>query len=67
MSSRNNGAATGEGLGRTRLIESGLVAVELHVPREDARPEHPGVVEIVLSCLDQENLEVVVQVGQPSL
>jgi hypothetical protein len=30
----------------------------------DSRTEHPGVIEVALSSLDQENLEVMIEVGQ---
>jgi hypothetical protein len=65
VSSGHNGAAAIEPLRRARLIEAGRLGVQLHVPGEDTGAEHPGVVEIVLPGLDEKDLEVVIQIGQP--
>ena len=65
MGSGHDGATATEPLRRSRLIEAGRLGVQLHVPGEDARAKHPRVVEVVLPGLDEQDLEVMVQVGQP--
>lgn len=62
MSSRNDSRTTAEPFRRTRLVEACSLGVQLHIPREDAWPEDPWVVKVILSSLDEKNLEVVVQV-----
>lgn len=54
----------GEPFGGSGLVEGGCLGVQLHIHRVDARPEDPGVVEVALAGFDEEDGEVVVQVGQ---
>jgi hypothetical protein len=65
MGARDDGSTTIEPLGGSRVVEGSRLGVKLHVSRVDTRAIHPGVVDIVLSALDQQDLEIVVQVGQP--
>lgn len=53
MGGRHNGASAAEPFRRTRLVEGGRLGVQFHIPREDCRPEHPWVVEVVLPGLDK--------------
>lgn len=62
----HNSSAAIKPLRGTRVVESGSLAVQLHVPRVDTRAEDPWVVQVVLSTLNQEDLEVVVEIGQTS-
>lgn len=48
----------------SRVIEGGSLAVQLHVPRVDTGTENPWIVQVVLSALNQEDLEIVVQICQ---
>lgn len=66
MSTRHNSSAAIEPLRGTGVVEGGSLAVQLHVPRVDTRTENPWVVEVVLSSLNQEDLEVVVEIGESS-
>ena len=63
---RHNSSASVKPFRRARVVEGSSLAVQLHVPRVDTWTEDPWVVEIVLSSLNQEDLEVVVEVGQTS-
>lgn len=65
MGARHNRSAAGQPFGRTRLIERRRLGVQLHVSRVDTRSKHPRIVKVALTGLDEEDLEVVVQVGQP--
>lgn len=65
MSTRYNGFAAGKPFRRTRLVEGGCLRVQLHVSRIDAGAENPGIIEIAFSSLDQQNFEIVIQIGQP--
>jgi hypothetical protein len=66
MSGRHNGTTAVEPLRGAGLIEGCRLGVQLHVTGKDSRTKDRGVVEICLSGLDEEDLEVVVQVGQPA-
>ena len=66
MRNRHNSSAAIEPLRGTRVVEGGSLAVQLHVPRVDTGTENPWVVEVVLSSLNQEDLEVVVEIGETS-
>jgi hypothetical protein len=64
MSAWDDCATSSKPLGWTRIVERSRLAIQLHVPGIDARPEHPWVVEIALSSFDEHHLEVVIQIGQ---
>jgi hypothetical protein len=64
MSDGHHSPAAIKPLRGSRVVEGGSFAVQLHVPRVNTRAENPWVVEVVLSALNQEDLEIVVQVGQ---
>lgn len=64
MCTGHNSSASIEPFRGPGVVEGGSLAVQLHVPGVDARAEDPWVVEIVLTSLNQEDLEVVVEVGQ---
>jgi hypothetical protein len=64
MSDGHHSSAAIKPLRGSRVVEGGSFAVQLHVSRVNTRAENPWVVEIVLSALNQEDLEVVIQVGQ---
>lgn len=49
---------------RSRVVEGGSLAVQLHVPRVDTWTENPWVVQVVFSALNQEDLEIVIQIRQ---
>jgi hypothetical protein len=51
---------------RTGFIETRIFTIKAHVSRIYTRAVHPWVVEVALASLDEEDLEVVVQVGQPT-
>ena len=64
MSARNDRTTAREPFGRTRVVEGGGLAVQLHVAWEDTWAVDPRVVEVVLSSLNEHDLEAVVQIGQ---
>jgi hypothetical protein len=64
MRAGHNSSTSIEPFGRSRVVEGGSLAVQLHVLRVNTWTEDPWVVEVVLSGLNQENLEIVVEVGQ---
>jgi hypothetical protein len=64
MSSGNNSLPAIEPLRRSRLIEGCSLRVKLHVTRVDTGAIDPRVVQVVLSRLNEKNLEVVVEVGE---
>jgi hypothetical protein len=64
MCTRNDSSASVEPFRWAGVVEGGSLAVQLHVPRVDTRTEYPWVVQVVLPTLDQEDLELMVQVGQ---
>lgn len=66
MSTWHSSRTTSKPLARTRLVERSRLGVQLHVTGVDARPKHPRVVEVALAGLDEQNLEVVVKIRQPS-
>lgn len=51
-------------LRRAPFVEGCSLGVKLHVTRVDTRAKHPGVVEVALASLNQQDLQVVVQVGE---
>lgn len=67
MGGRHNGLTASEPFGRSRLVEGSRLGVKLHVARVDARAVDPWVVEVVLTSLDQENLQVPVKVRETCL
>lgn len=62
---RHDGLPTSQPFRGPRFIESGSLGVQLHVPRVDTRTEDPWIVQVVLSALNEKDLELVIQVGQP--
>lgn len=64
MSSWNNGTTASKPLRWPGVVKRSRLAVQLHVPGEDTRAEHPWVVEVALASLNEQDLELVVQVGQ---
>jgi hypothetical protein len=64
MSARDNSSTSIEVLRGARVVESSCLGVQLHVLWVDAGTVDPGVVEVALSGLNQEDLEFVVQVGK---
>ena len=66
MRTRHNSPTSIEPLGRSRVVEGGSLTVQFHILRVDTWTEDPWVVEVVLSSLNQEDLEIVVEVGQPT-
>ncbi len=65
MGTRNNCSTPIEPLGGARVVEGGRLGVQLHVPWVDTGTVDPWVVQVALSALNQEDLELVVQVCQP--
>ncbi len=63
MSTRNHSTSAIEPVGGTRVVESSSARVKLHVLGIDARTVNPWVVDVVLSTLDTQDLELVVKVG----
>jgi hypothetical protein len=61
---RHDGSTAAQPLGWAGLIERSRLGVQLHVPGEDTRAVDPWVVEIALARLDEQDLEVVVEIGQ---
>ena len=64
MGAWNNSSTSIEPLRRARVVECSGLGVQLHVPWVDTRSVDPWVVEIALAALNQEDLEVMVQIGQ---
>jgi hypothetical protein len=66
MRAWHNSPAPIEPFRRTRVVEGSSLAIQLHVLGVDTRAEDPWVVEVVFSGLNQEDLEIVVKIGQSS-
>ncbi len=64
MGAGNNRTAAVEPFRGPRVVERGRLGVELHVSWVDTRAEDPWVVEVTLSALNQEDIELVVKIGQ---
>lgn len=67
MCTGHDGSTTIKVFRWTRVVEGGCLGVQLHVLGVDTRPVHPRVVEVALPSLNQEDLELVVQVGETYL
>lgn len=64
MSTRYDRLAAAQPFRRTRLVEGGSLAIELHIAWVNARPIHPRVIQVVLPSLNQHDLQIVVQIGK---
>ena len=47
----------------SRIVEGSCLGVELHVLWVDTRPVDPWVVQVALTTLDHQDLELVIEVG----
>lgn len=67
MGAGHNSFSTSQPLRRTGLIKRCCLGVEFHVSWIDTRPKDPRVVEVALTSLNQQNLEIMVQICQTVL
>lgn len=64
MGGGNNSTTASKPLRGPGVVKGSRLAVQFHVPGEDARTENPWVVQVALSGLNEHDVELVVQVGQ---
>lgn len=66
MRARNDRPPAIQMLGRVRVVERCCIRVQLHVARIDPGAIYPWIVEVVLASLNQEDLQVVIEIGEPA-
>lgn len=66
VGTRNDSSASIEPFRGSRVVKRGSLAVQLHVTWVNTRAEDPWIVQVGLSSLNQEDLEIMIQVRQSS-
>lgn len=64
IGARNNSSATSQPFRWPGVVKGGSLAIKLHIARVDTRPEHPRIIEVASTSLDQQDLQLVIEIGQ---